>query len=112
MEKNGNKVIRVLEVMAIMFSVITGGASVGILVWKGGAMAHMIDTHEERLKSIEMRGSPTMDTHVKLDDEREKRTKERLEQLEKIYAVALDMRSDLSRLTQKVDDLKEQLLKK
>lgn len=105
------RVLRMLEVTAIVFSVITGASSTGIILWRGGAMAHMIATHEVRLSAIESRGSPTMSEHIKLDDEREKRTRERLEKLEEIFKIALDLRTDIGRISQKVDDLKERYQK-
>lgn len=112
MERNGSRIMRGLEVTAIVFSVVTGASSLGILVWKGGEMSHMVTTHETRIVAIESKGSPTMGEHVKVDEEREKNMKDRMDRLEDIYKVALDMRSEMSRLTQKVDDLKEQLNKK
>lgn len=109
---NGSKLIRVLEVSAIVFSVITGAMSVSVIIWKGGSMAQMLTAHEVRLMKIESAGSPTLDTHIKVDDERERNLKERMTKLEDIFKVALDMRSEMSRLSQQLTDLKEAMNKK
>lgn len=113
---NNKGILRVLEVAALVFSVVTGASSVGILLWKGGELAHTVVTHEQRITLIEGRGSPTLKEHVTVDDEREKRTVQRIERLESVFTTYLEtsskIQSDLARISQKVDDIKEQLLRK
>lgn len=112
MEKRSNGLLRVLEVSAVVFSVVCGSINLGVIIWKGGEMTHMITTHESRLAAIEARGSQAVSEHIKLDDQRESVMRERIAKLEEIYKVALDMRAEISRMSQKVDDLKERLIAK
>lgn len=123
MSNNTNKILRAFEVATIVFSAIGSAASICILVWKGGAFAHQVQTHETRLLRIEGMGSPNFNQHVLVDEEREKRTEARLQKLENIFTIYVqnqtevmkiysDMRADLSRISQKVDDIKERLVEK
>lgn len=109
---NGVRILRILEVSAIVFSVVTGACTTATLVWKGGAMAHAVETHEERLNKIELRGSPPISEHIKLDDERAANVKQRLEKLEAIFEAAMKMQGEVGRISQKIDDLKEQIARK
>lgn len=109
---NGIKILRVLEVSAIVLSVLVGTINLATIVWKGGAMAHAVETHEERLNKIEQRGSPPISEHIKLDDERAANVRQRLEKLEAIFEAAMKMQGEVARISQKIDDLKEQIARK
>ncbi len=58
-----------------------------------------------RLTNIEAHGSPPVAEHIKLDDEREARTKERIQRVEEAVAAFRTMQVDVAKMSVKLDDL-------
>lgn len=108
-EKTHGGVIRTLEIVVLVAAAVTGLVNTGMIFYRGGELMKTVAVHDDRLRRIEDRGSSLASEHVKVDDEREARSRERIARLEEFFALALAMRSDMARMSQKLDDLNEQI---
>lgn len=104
--------VRMLELAALIFSVLTGLLTSSLVIFKGGALVQLVDQHENRIVSIESRGSPPIREHERLDDEREARTRSDIKRMEDIITRYADMGAKLDTLNLKFEMLREQLSQK
>ena len=98
-----------LEMGALVFSVIGSFSACALLVFKGGALVHTVETHELRLMKIESYGSPPYSEHFKLDDTRYERTMADIKRIESTLASLSEMKAQLEGIRQQLIDLKERI---
>lgn len=108
-----------LQITALVFACVTGAFSVGAIIFKGGWLVRTVEIHDvtlirhdSRLAKIESDGSPKIASHEKLDDERDARNRERIAAVESAVKEVTKMAESIGRMSQKIDDLKEQLQKR
>jgi hypothetical protein len=95
-----------LQVAATSLSMVIGFISIGLVVFKGGALVHEVQNHENRILTIEARGSPPIAEHIKLDDERNSNVKERLSRVESAVIVISTLQVEIGRIEEKLDAMK------
>lgn len=100
---------RGLEILALIFACVSGAASSGLLVFKGGRVVEHVDAMELRLAKIENTGSPPMSEHKKLDDERNDRTRTDIARMEGVIEKLRDVPSKVDGLATKLDILTKQI---
>ena len=112
--KSGQQIsaYRVLELAALVVSLITGLMTASLVVFKGGALVNTVQSHETRLSKIELTGSPPISEHIKLDDAREDRTREAIKDVKEALAKITPLVGKVDVLDAKLDSLKEQIAKK
>ena len=81
--------------MATWLSVLCSLITAGIVVWRGGALANMVESHERRVLEIELHGSPGLREHVKEDDERVKGLVARVDRAEDTMKLLGEMKADI-----------------
>lgn len=91
---------------------MSGLLAIGLVVWKGGALAQTVIDHGRRLDSIESSGSVGLREHVKLDDERVKEMQVRISTSEAVAGKVTELVGEVRVINVKLDALKEQLQKK
>lgn len=108
-----------MQITALVFACITGAFSVSAILVKGGVVLHTqqaqgetLTDHSRRITKIESDGSPKIAMHEKLDDERDARNRERIAAVEGAVKEVTKMAESIGRMSQKIDDLKEQLQKR
>lgn len=99
-----------------LLSNISGLLAIGLVVFNGGALVERVDNHEKRISHIEASGSPPIAEHIKLDDEREARTRADIVEIKTAAKQAASVkdevsavRGELAVVNVKMDALKEQL---
>lgn len=111
---------RNLQIITSVVAIIIGVTSLGTFVWKGGALIREfelwkeanrkeIDALEKRIVKIEMQGSSQVGEHIKIDDQREQMTRERLARLDAIAEMVPNLATKLAVIDVKLDDLKSSL---
>ena len=84
---------------------VSGLLSIGLLVFKGGAITQVVTEHERRIEWVERNGSASLGEHVKYDDERVKNLNERVIRVEGYLAVLPAVQRDVAVMDVKLDTL-------
>lgn len=95
-----------LQMAMLVLGVLTGSSSLGILVWKGGALVNDHEQLKLRVAVIEANGSRNVGEHIKVDDLREKLTNDRLTKLETIADLIPELSQKIAVMNYKLDDIK------
>lgn len=111
-EMNRNGLLRALEILALVFSVIAGLLTSSLVIFKGGALVQVVAGHETRLTSIEAKGSPPIREHEKLDDERELRTRADVKRMEGVVEKFADIGARVAAMDLKLELIREVLSNK
>lgn len=112
-DRNGKKdYLRAIEHISTLIGILTGSISIGLVILKGGGLVQKVDAHETRLSSIEARGSPPIAEHIKLDDEREARTRADIKDIKDAAMKMIELSAKVDVLSVKLDNLQDQLKRK
>ena len=84
---------------------ISGLLSIGLLVFRGGALLQTINDHDRRIVQMEIGGSSLAREHIKLDDERVATLKDRTAKIEAVMASIPNIERDVAVLRVQIDAL-------
>lgn len=88
---------------------ITGALAIGLVIWKGGALQRQVEVNTGRLERLELRGSPALEAHERMDASEQADQNRRLTNVEKLSDVVSDLRVSLSSANVKLDQLQDQV---
>lgn len=100
MDQKGTSTI---EVIAIWLSVVISLTTLGVLIWKGGAIAQTVVTDSFRIDRIEKDGSSKLQAHESRDEAIEQGFAARIENLETaMHSIGL-MQADIREIKTRVE---------
>jgi hypothetical protein len=84
---------------------ISGLLSIGLLIFRGGALLQVVSDHDRRIIQMENGGSSLAREHIKLDDERVATLKDRTSKLEAVMALIPNIERDVAVMRVQIDAL-------
>lgn len=93
----------VVETVAIWASVCVSLTTLGVLIWRGGAIAQTVATDSERISRIESSGSGKLQAHESMDDVRVAGLDKRLSNVEQSMATISAMQADIREIRTRIE---------
>lgn len=97
---------------------VSGLISIGLIVWKGGILWSVVETHTEKLatherrfESIESSGSMGLREHVKLDDVRVAELQAEQKNQREVSNKVIELVGEVKLVNFKLDELKAQIMR-
>ena len=94
---------------------LSGVLSLGVLIWRGGAMAQTQSDHGRRIEMIEKHAVLQINEHIALDTERVNNLKERTRAVEAAVLTLPEIKTDVAiikvRLTELIDHVNRDVMK-
>lgn len=108
-ESNGK---RAWEGVKSIFNVVGGVGgllAISIVIWKGGALYARDLQQETRLCVLEKEGSATLQSYIKVEEERYGFLRDRVKMLEAVLIILPDVKTDVAVLNVKMDAVQKTL---
>jgi hypothetical protein len=110
MNNEASRIFRVMSFIASIIAILVGVSTLAMIFLKGGAMIQRVEHVEQRVALIEQHGSPPIAEHMKLDDAREERTRERLSIMERTLGTMSELRVDTAKISVASEFTKNQVV--
>lgn len=86
-----------------------GALAIALVIWRGGAIERQVEIDSVRLTKLEISGSPNLEAHVKMDDERVADLARRMAMAEDSAQRSMDLKVEIRVLGTKLDAITERL---
>lgn len=88
---------------------MSGLLSIVLIIWKGGVLWQMVQTHETKINAMENGGSIGLREHVKLDDNRVQELQAEQARLRNVGDKVIELVGEVKLINFKLDEMKKQL---